>query len=157
SPPEAGAQVRILPGAHRLTRANAVSGAIPPGTWDVPWDGWRYGCSMAPRKRHRGHIETLPSGSYRAVVYAGTDPLTHRPRYLRETAKDYSLAQAALTRLQHQVDEDMPPKSAITVGQAIAQWLEVAKLEDTTRERYEDLIRLYITPTFGSLPAAKLD
>jgi hypothetical protein len=49
------------------------------------------------------------------------------------------------------------PKSAITVGQAIAQWLEVAKLEDTTRERYEDLIRLYITPTFGSLPAAKLD
>lgn len=37
------------------------------------------------------------------------------------------------------------------------QWLEVATLEDTTRDRYEDLIRIYIEPTFGDLPAAKLD
>jgi integrase len=29
--------------------------------------------------------------------------------------------------------------------------------EDTTRERYQDLIRLYILPTFGHLQAAKLD
>ena len=33
----------------------------------------------------------------------------------------------------------------------------VVTLEDTTRERYDDLIRIYITPTFGSMPAAKLD
>ena len=33
----------------------------------------------------------------------------------------------------------------------------MAALEDTTRERYEDLIRLYILPTFGHLQAAKLD
>jgi integrase len=33
----------------------------------------------------------------------------------------------------------------------------VAALEDTTRERYADLIRLYILPTFGRLQAAKLD
>jgi integrase len=51
------------------------------------------------KRRPLGHIEALPSGSYRAVVYADTDPLTHQPRYLRETAKDYDLAQAALTRL----------------------------------------------------------
>jgi hypothetical protein len=35
--------------------------------------------------------------------------------------------------------------------------LEVAKLEDTTRERYDDLIRLYILPTFGEMQAGKLD
>jgi integrase len=39
----------------------------------------------------------------------------------------------------------------------IAKWLEVVELEDSTRDRYDGLIRLYITPTFGDLPAAKLD
>jgi integrase len=43
------------------------------------------------------------------------------------------------------------------VRQAVAQWLEVAKLEDTTRERYDDLIRLYVIPTFGAMPAGKVD
>ncbi|MDN5854028.1 MAG: tyrosine-type recombinase/integrase [Actinomycetia bacterium] len=41
--------------------------------------------------------------------------------------------------------------------QAIERWLEVVELEDTTRERYDDLIRLYILPTFGPIQAAKLD
>ena len=41
--------------------------------------------------------------------------------------------------------------------QAIAQWLEVAELEDTTRERYDDLIRRDVLLTFGDLPAAKPD
>lgn len=113
---------------------------------------------MPPRKRrHRGHIETLPSGSFRAVVFAGTDPLTRRPRYLRETVASRDAAEKALTRLQGQVDEDKHPKSNITVRQAIESWLEVAALEDTTRERYDDLIGLYILPTFGHLHAAKLD
>jgi integrase len=89
------------------------------------------------RKRWtRGHVEELPSGSFRAVVYAGLDPLTRRPPYLRDrdTAKDYEGTQVALTQLQHQVNEDRHPKSAITVGQAIAQWLEFTDLEDTTRD-----------------------
>ena len=110
---------------------------------------------MPPRtRRPRGHVETLPSGSFRAVVYAGTDPLTGRPRYLRETAKTYDEAEVARTRLQGQ---DRHPKTAITVDRAIAQWLEVADLEDTTRERYQDLIRLYIRPILGTVPASKLD
>lgn len=54
-------------------------------------------------------------------------------------------------------EEDRHPKTAITVRQAIAQRLEVAELEDTTRERYEDLIRLYILPTFGDLLASRVD
>jgi integrase len=113
---------------------------------------------MAPRKRRqRGSILPLPSGSYRVTVYAGTDVLTGRMRQLRETAKTYDEAKKVLTRLQRQVDEDKQPKSDITVRQAVNQWLEVAELEDTTRERYDDLIRLYIMPTFGHLQAAKLD
>ena len=40
--------------------------------------------SAPPRKRRvRGHIEQLPSGSYRAIVYAGTDPLIEKERRLQ--------------------------------------------------------------------------
>jgi integrase len=113
---------------------------------------------MAGRpSRSRGHIETLPSGSFRAKVYAGIDPLTRKRRYLVETAASESAAKIALTKLQRQVDEDRHPKTAITVRQAITQWLEVAELEVTTRERYDDLIRLYILPTLGGMLASKLD
>jgi len=113
---------------------------------------------MPPRRRRpRGHIEKLPSGSFRARVYAGLDPLTLRRRYILETAPTYEAAAKAATRLQGQVDEDKHPKANISVRQAIEQWLEVVVLEDTTRERYEDLIRLYVMPTFGTLPAARLD
>ena len=90
-------------------------------------------------------------------MWAGYDPLTGKQRYLRETAKTHAAAATALTRLQSQVDENRHPKSNITVGQAIAQWLDVAKHEETTRERYEDLIRIYIAPTLGKVVAGKLD
>jgi integrase len=114
---------------------------------------------MPPRRRRpRGHIEQLPSGSYRARVYAGVDPLTRPTHYVLETAPDYESAEKDLTRLQRQVDDDQAPKSNITVAaQASEQWLEVAELQETTRERYDDLIRLYVLPTFGTLPASKLD
>ncbi len=107
---------------------------------------------MPPRRRRpRGHIEQLPSGKYRARVYAGRDPLTNKERYLLQTAPTYEAAQKAATQLQRQVDEDQHPKSSITVREAIEQWIEVAALEDTMRERYADLIRLYVLPTFGHL------
>jgi hypothetical protein len=32
----------------------------------------------------RGHIEQFPSGSFRVHVYAGTDPVTGKPRRLKQ-------------------------------------------------------------------------
>jgi hypothetical protein len=91
---------------------------------------------VPPRpRRRRGYIEPLPSGSFRAVVYAGTDPLTRDDIRLRETCRTRAEAEKALTRLQGQVDENRHPKSSITVATAVAQWMEVADLEVTTRER----------------------
>lgn len=109
------------------------------------------------QRRPRGHIEERPNGSFRAVVYAGIDPLTRKPRYLKKTAPTSAQAAVELTKLQNQVDEQRHPRSGITVGQAIEKWLEVAELEESTRERYEGLIRIYLAPTFGAMPAAKLD
>ena len=114
---------------------------------------------MPASKRHRprGHIRELPSGSFQVIVYAGTDPLTKRPRYIRETLKTYGAAEVALTRLQGQVDQNRHPKTDITLGQAISRWLDIARLEDTTRDRYEDLVRMYVGPVLGDLAAGKLD
>ena len=36
------------------------------------------------RKRQRGEIETLPSGSLRVRVYAGIDPISRKRHYLTE-------------------------------------------------------------------------
>jgi hypothetical protein len=80
------------------------------------------------------------------VVFVGIDPLTRRRRYVRETRKTRPEAEKELTRLQRDVDLNLQAKSAITVAEAIEQWMTVAELEETTRDRYEDLIRLYIVP-----------
>jgi hypothetical protein len=44
----------------------------------------------------RGHIEKLPSGSFRVHVYAGTDPVTDKPRRLKQTCPDEASAAATL-------------------------------------------------------------
>jgi integrase len=90
-------------------------------------------------------------------VYAGVDPLTGKEHYLRKSARTHAQAEIELTKLQSQVDEQRHPRSTITVDQIIEKWLDVTELEDTTRQRYQGLIRLYIGPTFGSMLAAKLD
>lgn len=147
--------VRTAPGAPALTSSFVSKLPDSRVSWDGSWDEHSY--VPLPWRPVNAVRAAISSGSWRAVVYAGTDPLTGKARYLRETAKTHAAAEVALTRLQRQVDEDQHPKTAITVRQAITQWLEVAELEGTTRERYDDLIRLYILPTFGDLPAGKLD
>ena len=56
--------------------------------------------SMAGRPSgSRGHIETLPSGEFRARVYAGIDPLTGKRRYLKETADSPASGKRGETKL----------------------------------------------------------
>jgi Phage integrase family len=66
---------------------------------------------MRRSRSQRGYIEELASGSFRAVVPAGLDPLTKRRRSLRETCKTMGEARVALTKLQRQVDQQQHPKS----------------------------------------------
>ena len=113
---------------------------------------------MATRKRRtQGHIEERANGSFRVIVYAGRDPLTGKDRRLRRTCATYAEAQVELTRLQGEVHARRHPRSDMTVEEALAQWLEVADHQATTRERYDDLIRLYLIPTFGSMRASAVD
>ena len=51
----------------------------------------------------KGHIEQLPSGSYRVSAYAGTDPLTRQEIRLRSTVKNELQAQIELGRLRRTI------------------------------------------------------
>ena len=104
----------------------------------------------------RGHIERLPSGSFRVSVYAGTDPVTHQPRRLKETCPDEASAAEALGRLLKQADGDRHPDRQATLGHALDKYLEVADLELSTREAHEGYIRRTIRPVLGDVKLRKL-
>ena len=59
----------------------------------------------------RGHIEKLPSGSFWVHVCAGTDPVTGKPRRLKQTCPDEAAAAATLGKLLAQADGDRFPSS----------------------------------------------
>jgi integrase len=104
----------------------------------------------------RGHIEQLPSGSFRVHVYAGTDPVTGRPRRLRETCPDDATAAATLGRLLNEADGGRFPDRAATLGQALDKYLEVADLELSTQEAHQGYIRRTIGPVLGEVKVRKL-
>ena len=99
----------------------------------------------------RGHIEQLPSGSFRVSVYAGTDPVTGKPRRLKQTCPDEASAAAALGKLLAQADGDRFPDREATLGQALIKYLEVADLEVSTREAHEGYVRRTIGPVLGEV------
>jgi integrase len=104
----------------------------------------------------RGHIEQLPSGSFRVHVYAGTDPVTGKPRRIRETCPDDATAAATLGRLLAEVDQERFPDRDATLGHALDKYIEVADLEVSTREAHEGYIRRTIKPVLGQVKIRKL-
>jgi integrase len=113
------------------------------------------------QRRHRGRIETLPSGSLRVQVYAGRDPVSKKRHYLTETVpagptarKD---AERARTRLLGQVDERRNPRTRATVSQLLDRWLSMVELEENTRAGYVSYIEHHIRPVLGELPLSRLN
>ncbi|GAA2897508.1 hypothetical protein GCM10010472_64980 [Pseudonocardia halophobica] len=60
-------------------------------------------------------------------------------------------------RLVTQVDEQRNPRTKATVNQLLDRYLELLDVEDTTRDRYEQVIRVHIRPRLGPLQVARLD
>ena len=125
----------------------------------------RYGTAMpkanARRKRQRGEIQELPSGSLRVKVYAGIDPLTKKRNYLSETVQAGPTAEREAekvrTRLLSQVDERRNPRTRATLNQLLDRWLDVAELEATTRLNYVSKLDKHVRPVLGALPLARVD
>jgi integrase len=104
----------------------------------------------------RGHIEALPSGSFRVHVYAGADPVTGKPRRIKETCPDDATAAATLGRLLAQVDHERFPDRDATLGHALDKYLQVTDLEVSTGEAHQGYIRRTIKPVLGQVKIRKL-
>jgi integrase len=103
-----------------------------------------------------GHLEQLPSGSFRVEVHAGTDPLTGRRLRFRQTVRTEEQARIVLGRLLEQASAGQRPDSGVTVAELLARYMEVAELDLSTRETYEGYIRRTILPALGSMELRKL-
>lgn len=102
-----------------------------------------------------GHVEVLKRG-FRAVVYAGKDPITGRKVYLKETHPDRPGAERARDRLIAQVEAERIPDQAATVAYLLDRWVEVVDHELSTRETNEGYIRRTLKPALGDMPLRKL-
>lgn len=57
----------------------------------------------------------------------------------------------------NQVDEQRSPRTKATVNVLMDRYLELLDVEETTRQRYEQTIRVHIRPLIGHLPVARLN
>ncbi len=110
--------------------------------------------------RPRGSIEAR-GDSLRVRVYAGPDPVTSKPVYLRETVRGtdqaaHRTARRALNRLVAEAEKARQPSSVISLDQVIDEWLRVAEHEESTRETYLGYIERTIKPALGSMSIARL-
>jgi hypothetical protein len=104
-----------------------------------------------------GHIERLPSGSFRVHVYAGTDPVTGKERRLKRTVATQERAARELARLLEAANGGRTPEDSATVGLVLDRYLEVADLGVSTRLTHESYIRRIIRPVLGDLRLRNLD
>ncbi len=109
----------------------------------------------------RGHIRRRARNSWTVVVDFGRDPRTGKRRQLwrsvQGTKRDAEALLAELLYQQQQGIESLPGR--LTVAEYLGRWLESYAAQNTaptTRNRYEQLIRLYIVPVIGHLALAKL-
>jgi integrase len=104
----------------------------------------------------RGHLEQLPSGSWRAKVYAGTDPLTGREILLRRTRKTELAARIELGKLLKEASEGRTPEADATVAKLMDEYSAVVEWDVTTRQTNEGFIRRTIKPALGHLEVRKV-
>ena len=104
----------------------------------------------------KGHIEQLPSGSFRVSVYAGMDPLTRRAIRLKSTVKTEQQAQIELGRLLKEASEGRTPESGATVAKLMDEYAAVAEWDVSTRQTNEGFIRRTIKPALGPMKVRKV-
>jgi integrase len=113
-----------------------------------------------PETRQRGRIEQR-GDSLRVVLYAGTDPVTNRRSYLRETIKGtddaaWRRAENKLTEFRAQVIRQRSTASSVKLSYAIDEWLRTADIEQSTRDGYVGYIDRVIKPILGDTSVSKL-
>lgn len=103
-----------------------------------------------------GHIELLPSGSYRVRVYFGVDPVTGKERRVKRTVRTEAKAAEELANLLRAAEAENAPDDAATLGLALERYLEVTDLSVSTRATNETYIRRVIGPVLGNVKLRKI-
>jgi hypothetical protein len=104
----------------------------------------------------RGSVEIRRSG-FRARVYAGKDPVTHRQMYLRgENRRTRAEAEADIERLLALADTGEKVELKRTVASLLDRWMETVDHELSTAETSAGYIRRTIKPALGEMPIRKL-
>jgi hypothetical protein len=127
----------------------------------APWtDSWTdFGAAMYPAVMTyapSGHVEQLPSGSWRAKVYAGKDPLTGREIRFRKTRKTEVEAQIELGRLLELARAGRNPDSSVTVAELLDAYVPVAGWDVSTEEANLGYIHRTIKPALGTREVRKV-
>jgi integrase len=119
------------------------------------------GSRIQRRKRVKGSIEQLPSGSLRVSVYAGIDPLTKHRHYLRELVpagpRAADEAEKVMRGLAGQVDESRNPRTTATVDQLHDRHFELVSLDRTTLDIYKGYANKHIRPLIVTVQVGSLD
>jgi hypothetical protein len=103
-----------------------------------------------------GHIDQLPSGSWRAKVPARTGSLTGREIQFRRTCRTEQAAQIELGKLLAVAQAGRQPDWDVTMAQLLDQYLSTAWWDVSTRESNLGYIRRTIKPAIGSTQVRKV-
>src|SRR5882757_67850 len=112
------------------------------------------------RTRQQGGVEELASGALRVRVYAGVDPVTKQPHYLRETipaGPNAWTAEQTRTRLLNEVNERRNPRTSSTVTQLLRRYPEQWAGERTTLKTYRHYVGNHVEPLIGHVKVGTLD
>ena len=111
-------------------------------------------CSL-PRQSS-SHIERLLSGSWRAKVYAGKNPLSGREIRFQKTRKTEVEAQIELGRLLELARAGPQPDSDVTVAELLDEYVPIAGWDVSTLETNLGYIRRTIKPALGAREVRKV-
>ena len=109
----------------------------------------------APPRRRFGSLRQLPSGQWQAR-YTATNGRKHPAPHTFERKGD---ATRWLTQMAAEVsrgDWFDPSPGRAPFGDYAEVWVRERDLSETTRERYEGLVRNYLDPAFGSWATAAI-
>jgi integrase len=95
--------------------------------------------------------------SWQASLFTGADPLTGRRRYAIETHPTQAAARKALNRMRAERDSDRIARTSAVFSIALAEWMAVQELEESSRRAYEAYIRNHIGPVLGDVPLSRLN
>jgi integrase len=104
-------------------------------------------------------MRQLSAQRWELRVYAGTDPLTGKKRYVSRTVTGSKReAESALARLVSSTEDQGAAPSDVTVKQLLAAWLEACgdDLSPTTLREYRRLVETRIEPGLGGIVLRKV-